>query len=49
VKLDSRITQPQKRNANSEPDLRIKIYNIKLTINVIYNEENVFCIKDLRY
>jgi hypothetical protein len=47
VILDSRITQQPKRNA--APDLKIEIYNIKSTINIIYNEENVFCFKDFMF
>jgi hypothetical protein len=36
AKLDSRITQQQKQNTetiNAPPDLRIKLYNIKLNKN----------------
>jgi hypothetical protein len=49
VKPQTRITQPEKRNASAAPDLRIEIYNIKSTVNVIYNEENVFCVKDCTF
>jgi len=48
VKLDSRITQQQKRNESAAPDLRIEIYNIQSTINVIYNEKTCFALKIAR-